>query len=99
MSDVHVTGFESYNFYRKFQNRRAKRNNGGIVVYVRNDIAKGVTIVQNHLDTIIWLRLDREYFFFEEDVFLCGAYIWGESSPMYNIENVDLFQILEASLS
>ena len=30
-SDIKLNGYESFNFYRRFQNRRANRCSGGIV--------------------------------------------------------------------
>jgi hypothetical protein len=44
----------SFNFFRKFQHRKARRNSGGIVVYIREELADGIKIVKNHYDTIIW---------------------------------------------
>ena len=47
-----IQGYETLNFYRKFQNRQGKRNNGGIVLYCRSAIFPGIEIVENHYDTI-----------------------------------------------
>ena len=33
-SKFDIDGFKCFNFYRKFQNRRAKRNSGEIVLYI-----------------------------------------------------------------
>jgi len=33
---VQINGFECYNVYRRYQNRRAKRSSGGVVLYIRN---------------------------------------------------------------
>lgn len=41
-------------FYRQFQYRRIKHSS--VVVYIRNSISKGLTIVRNHLYTLIWLN-------------------------------------------
>jgi hypothetical protein len=32
-------------------------------------------------------------------MYICGSYVWGEDSPVYNTINVDLFDILENDVS
>ena len=90
-SDVDFSGYTSHNFYRKFQNRRAKRNSGGVVLYYKNHLKPGIELVRNHYDTVIWVRLDHKFFGFENDVFISGVYIWGEDSPAYKYVNIDFF--------
>ena len=48
-----LNGYTTYNFYRKFQNRRANRRSGGVIVYIRNEIKEGIQVVKNQYDTII----------------------------------------------
>ena len=56
-SSIDIENFTTYNFFRKFKHRKARRNSGGITIYVRNTCNEGVSIVKNHFDTLIWLRL------------------------------------------
>ena len=58
-SNIDLKGYVSYNYYRKFQHRKARRASGGVAVYIKETIAKGVQIVRNHHDTLIWLKLDK----------------------------------------
>ena len=41
-------------------------NSGGIVMYVRKSIKPGVSIIENHFDTIIWLKPKRHFFNFTQ---------------------------------
>ena len=41
--------------YRRFQNRRAKRASGGIIIYIKDDIRQGVKLVKNEIDCVVWL--------------------------------------------
>lgn len=97
-SDIEIDGYKSYNMYRKFQNRRARRCSGGIVIYIKDELFKGVKIVLNHYDTIIWLKLDKHFFNLETDIFLAGIYLWVENSPAYNVANVNLFDIIQQDI-
>ena len=49
--------------------------------YIKSEYKQGVEIVKNVLDTLIWLRLDKTFFKLSEDIFICGAYVWGADSP------------------
>jgi hypothetical protein len=67
-------------------------------VYYRHTIGKGISVFKNHNDTIIWLKLDKDLFQFDDDVYLCGVYLWGADSPAYNVVNVDLFDVIQADI-
>ena len=47
-SDIKLNGYESFNFYRRFQNRRANRCSGGIVLYLKDSISDGLTMPRCH---------------------------------------------------
>ena len=44
---------------------------------------------------MIWLKLDKNYFKINNDIYVAGVYIWVENSPAYNIVDVDFFSILQ----
>ena len=71
----------------------------GIVVYIKDAIAKGVDIVENHYDTIIWFKFISKFFKTENDLYLSCVYIWGERSPAYNHIDVDLYSILQSDIT
>ena len=94
-SDIDLTGFIGYNYFRKFQNKISKRNSGGSISYIKEQIKYGVEIVRMHHDTIICIKLDKTFFSLKQDIYVGGVYVWGEDSPVYNMFNVDLFDIVQ----
>lgn len=76
-SEIELSGYKCFNYFRKFQHRNARRSSGGIVVYCKNDIANGVEVVKNHYDTIIWLKLDKIFFKLKR-MYICAGFICGE---------------------
>jgi hypothetical protein len=48
-SKLDIVNFTCYNYFRKFRHKKAKRNCGGIVVYIRNSIKSGVKIIKKPL--------------------------------------------------
>ena len=63
-----------------------------------DNICDGISIVRNHHDTIVWLKLDRSFFKIENDIYLACCYIWCENSPAYNCVDVDLFSVLQTDI-
>ena len=94
-SDFHLPGYHSYNFFRKVKHKRAKRNSGGIFIFIRDSLKDGVLIIRNHFDTIIWLKLDRHFFGFDEDCYLSSVYLWSYESSIRGTIDDDLFEILQ----
>ena len=98
-SQLDISGFQCINLYRKFQNRRAKRCSGGVAVYIRNEVSNGVKLIKSVHDSIVWLKLDRDFFENEDDIYVAGAYIWVENSPAYNVVNCDFFELLQTDIT
>ena len=46
-SRIELNGYSNpIHSYRRFQNRRAKRASGGIIVYIKDDIRQGIKLVK-----------------------------------------------------
>lgn len=84
-TNLELDGYKCYNFYRKFRHRNAKRNCGGAVIYVKNNIKDEISIVKNSHDTLIWLKLDKKCFCVNEDLYICVVYMWQEHSAIATI--------------
>ena len=80
-------------------NKRAKRASEGLIIYVKNSIYKGVKLVKNEIDCIIWLKLDKNIFHLVEDIYIGAAYIVPENSAAHAVYDVDLFRQLEEDIS
>lgn len=85
--------------YRRFQNKRAKRASGGLLIYIKDSIRKGVKLVKNDIDTIIWVKLEKEFFQTKSDRFIAAVYIPPENSAVNNVYNIDFFRKLEVEIS
>lgn len=48
-SIIDISGYSKpIHSYRRFQNRRAKRSSGGIIIYVKDNIRKGISLVKKY---------------------------------------------------
>ena len=65
-SNVELSGCTAHNFYRQFQHRNARRCSGGLVLYYKDSLKDGISIVKNQYDTIIWIKLGAEVYTYVE---------------------------------
>ena len=56
---IKIKGYKLIHSYRKHKNKRAKRCSGGLLVYIKEQYCKGVKLVKNEVDFIIWIKLDK----------------------------------------
>ena len=63
-------------FCRRGISRRVRRGAGGLVVYVREELARGIEFVHSKkMEDRAWLRLKKNMFNFTNDVYLGFFYI------------------------
>ena len=69
-----IKGYVHFRSDRK-KKRRAKRCSVGIIINCKNHIAKGVTKLNSVSNDALWLKLCKNHFGLEKDIFICTAYI------------------------
>lgn len=45
-------------------------------MYYKDTLKSGISITENHIDTIVWVKLDKKFFNLDEDV-LSAEHIYG----------------------
>jgi exonuclease III len=92
-----IPGFKCFSRHRP-KHVKAWRASGGIAVYIKDYIGKGVKLVDDKCSEIMWLKLCKHFFQLDQDIFLAVAYI----SPLYSSYTGmrdDLFLLLEESIA
>ena len=66
--------------------KKSRRHSGGIIVYYKKTISRGVTYVNygSKSENRLWLKLDKSFFDFEHDLYLCAVYIPPVTSVHYD---------------
>ena len=74
--DNNILGYNCISKSRK-KKRKAKRHSGGIIIYYRKEYEKGITHIVNGTNSQnrLWLKLSKEFFGFQENVYLCAVYV------------------------
>jgi hypothetical protein len=70
-----VTNFYYYILHRKLNSKCAKRDSGGLIIYVHHKLKQYVELVKFSGDCLIWLKFSKSLFNFENGLFVCLAYI------------------------
>ena len=86
--DMRRNDFYCYHNLRP-QAPKAWRPSGGISILIRNDLrsnkgkGKGITFLKEN-EYCIWMKICREYFELEADIYICGVYIPPVNSTFFN---------------
>ena len=73
--DLCFNGFSLFQLNRVDKKHTAKRNSGGIALYVKTKYRKHCELLKTDSDDIIWLKLDRTPHNLSYDLYLCLCYI------------------------
>ena len=79
-------------FPRVHKNINAKRNSGGLCVFIRKSISKGVQLGKHNNDIVSWLTLKQSFFGFRKDIKIANIYVVPEGSIYHDN---DIFGMIE----
>ena len=91
-----VKGYKLYPFHRKISNNN--RHYGGTLLIIKNEI-RGVKIMQSFSGDKVWIKLKKDFFNFERDIFMCFVYAPPDSCPHSNNLDYDIFEKLELDIT
>ena len=72
--NYNVENCDYYVLHRKMKSKYAKRDSGGLIVYVHQKLKPYVELLKFSGDCMIWLKCSKTLFNFENDLFLCLVY-------------------------
>lgn len=84
LSETHASSNDVlfYAGYKCFTNCRKSETNrvrGGLATFVKKEILQGVKVIDKSMSDLMWIKLDKNFFGLEKNLFLCSLYI-----PPYN---------------
>lgn len=87
-----VDGFNEYMICRK-RSKRATHDSGGLVIFVKEQLCKGVTILPTKSTEHGWVKLQSQFFGFTCDLYICFAYINPENSTY--VSDIDVIDSIK----
>ena len=82
-----VDGFTFFGSCRKLVCKN--QGSGGIMCFLKNSIKNGVEILTSESDDLLWIKLLKDFFGFEKDVYICGVYISPDENNAVVYANLD----------
>jgi len=77
-SEIDIKGYKK--FHVPSISKKRGRKSGGIVVYVNNNLCKGITCTKKD-NNLIWMKLHSSYFGWRDDIHLAVVYCPPKGSP------------------
>ena len=85
-SDIDVQGYVRISKTRKLK-KKAKRSSGGLEVYIRENLIKGVSVLNWDFEDGLNLKFDSDFFGWEQALFLFFAYFKPKNSSRADLDN------------
>ena len=70
------------------KHKKARRNSGGINIFVQNSISKGIKMLPKSHSDILWIKMDRTFFKLNKDIYVATIYISIEHSSS-NVDGIE----------
>lgn len=76
------------------------RSKGGIIITMKDNVRRGVKIVESTNSHMVWLKFEKQYFKLEKDLYVCALYIPPIDSckNLYSGNRYELFDLLEEKI-
>ena len=95
-----VLNLNGYFCISNCRSENPSRLRSGIAVFIKNNLRTGIKVINRSHSDIIWIKLNKDFFKFEQDLYLCGIYISLVSSSYIRRTDVDknIFDKLESDI-
>ena len=102
LTETHDTGdgICELDGYKSFQSNRPKsekanKGSGGVAILVKNDVKRGCTFYKSASTDICWLRLNKQFFKIDTDIFVGVVYVSPRNSTYSSRQNIETWDVLE----
>ena len=90
-SNLDLQGYTRHSLHRLVKKKKTQRNSGGLAIYIRSNIADGISVIKTDSDDIIWLKLSKVFFGFDKDIYCCLCYAVPIDSSRQDLITEDIF--------
>ena len=75
-----VLQYEGYKCYMNCRGNESQKPSGGLATFSKRNIIHGIQLVDKSVKDMFWFKLDKDFFKFSKDLYLCFAYISSTNS-------------------
>ena len=90
-----------YQVYRSERKKKKKSSvtGGGVSVIFKSYLKKGLHKITSKNDDFLWIKMDKSFFGFKKDIYLCNCYIPPENSPRHKEADEAYFDTLRHEIA
>jgi hypothetical protein len=95
-----IQGYECEHVYgMKSTGSKRGRYSGGVSIYYKDNLKKYVEVIEKSKYGYMWIKLDKQLFDFDEDVYMSYIYVRPNDSRVFREDEFDFGDMLEACIS
>lgn len=94
LSDLHYDGFQSFVLHRTLKKANAKRDSGGIAIFIRDKYVSSDTLIFEEEDDILWVKISGNLFNLDKDLYICLSYVLPDGSSRQSMVETNIFDRL-----
>ena len=100
-SKINLLGYIHSQSTRELKSKDCTKGSGDIVIYVKSKFAQNIEFIKSEHDDLLWLKLKKEYFNIQKDIYFGAVYIVpsNSSSNRSKCIDADTFLILQKEIS
>ena len=103
-SNFEIPNYAHFPLHRPRRKSQAKRDSGGLILYIRNDLISGFDVLEEDPHDCIWFKIKKSYFNLPRDIIACLCYAVPQGSSYQGELEYDTFdkivnKILEHSIA
>ena len=87
---IDLPGFDFIVAKTRKKDKKARRNSGGVSIYAKSFISKGITKLKTNHSDVCWIKLERHFFGLQRDIYLAIIYLSPESASC-SANNIEMF--------
>jgi len=94
---ITINGYDIFRSDRK-TNKKRHSGSGGVVILFKNKFTRGVTKIKSMNSDLLWMKLDKNFFHLQNDIYLCNCYIPPQNSVVFKNNNNTHFDTLQKEM-
>ena len=91
LSNIDISHYKNFPLHRPRRKTQAKRDSGGLILYIRNDFLPGFELLNQDPHDCIWFRINKSYFNLPKDIIACLCYAVPQGSSFQGEIEYDTF--------
>ena len=96
--ETDIISLQNYTYFSQCRKQSFVRKSGGIGIFVKNELAKYISVIESDSDYICWFKLDKSCLNIDEDMHFGAVYTPPSDSRFNTQDEMDMFEVEISSM-